>query len=509
MNHKKSFQFFRPPDTKNALRELRSRQPSHWEHEGEKMALRLFDFTSRKVPAYRSFLKKHGVNPRKIKTIADFKTLPVMDKASYLRKYEYLDLFPNRDISSATTISATSGSSGEPFYFPRGEEQDAQYEYTAEILLKNQFEIDKNSTLGIIGFALGIWIGGIFTYKNLNKIASKGYPLSLTPVGPNIHFYLPVIKKFGGYFDQIILMGYPPFIKDVIDSANQYGVDWKKYRVKILTATEAFSEGFRDYVAKHAHVRNPLTDIVNIYGTVELGTMAYETPLANLIRKFTNNNKKIAKEIFPLGSHNRMPTLAQYYPYFTYFEEINGEVIGSGYGSVFPLLRYSFPDRGGVISFDDMLERLRRAGINIFDFAKSEKITKTVLKLPFVYVYDREGNSLVVRGANIYAEHVRTAMNAKLFASFITGKFSMVKKEDRKKNEYFELHVELRRGRRVDRMLQKKIQDEVVKTLRRLNSEYNDQFQTAPHVMTPPIILHPYQDSAYFQPGVKQKWVKR
>ncbi|MBI4272655.1 hypothetical protein HY621_02280, partial [Candidatus Uhrbacteria bacterium] len=199
---------------KQSFRAPHKKKAEYWEERGERMVMRLFRYVAKTVPAYQQLLRTHNIDPKKIKTVGDFKNLPIIDKESYLRKFDFIDLFPNRDISQATTISATSGSTGEPFYFPRGEEQDLQYEYVAEQFLKNQFEIHRKKTLGIIGFGLGIWIGGIFTYKVFNKIASKGNRLTLAPVGPSKEHYLRMINKFGDMYDQIILMGYPPFIKD-------------------------------------------------------------------------------------------------------------------------------------------------------------------------------------------------------------------------------------------------------------------------------------------------------
>ena len=94
-----AFQFFRPPaDIDKALKELKTKPPEHWEKMGEKSVLALFEYAYKTVPAYKKFLKEHGVDGSKIKTIEDFEILPVMDKQSYLRKYEYRDLFPHRDL---------------------------------------------------------------------------------------------------------------------------------------------------------------------------------------------------------------------------------------------------------------------------------------------------------------------------------------------------------------------------------------------------------------------------
>lgn len=485
------------------IEKLKTKPASYWEKMGEKMIMRLFYGTATKVPAYKDFLKKHKINHQKIKNLSDYKELPIVNKQNYIRINELKDFFPNRDFSHLTTFSATSGSTGEPTYFPRGEDGDKQYEYIAEIFLRNQFDIHKKKTLGIIGFGLGIWIGGLFTYKNFNKISAKGYPLTLIPVGPNKDLFLRSLAKFGHLYDQVILMGYAPFIKDVIDDASDYGVDWKKYNIKIFTAAEGYSEEFKNYVVEKTGVKNPLTDLVNLYGTVELGTMAHETALTNLIRKIANENPRVKKELF--SYRPTLPTLAQYYPYLTYFEEVNGEVIGSGNVSM-PLLRYSFPDVGGVITFDDMAYRLKSVGVDIVKEAKKYNINKKILKLPFVYVYERADFTIVVRGVNIHPGEIKHSIENKALHQFLTGKFTLIKKYDRNLNEYFEINVELKKNIKSKLNLKNIAQKIIVDNLNKTNSEFNDQYKSAPDKITPKIILWPYQHKKYFQSLAKHKW---
>lgn len=492
-----------PKNIEKEIALLKSKPATHWEKLGENRILNLFSLALKTIPAYKSFLNKNNIKSSSIKTISDFKKIPIINKQNYIGINKLDDLFPEKNLSHLTTFSATSGSTGEPTYFPRSENGDSQYEYISEIFLRNQFDIHSKKTLGIIGFGLGIWIGGLFTYKNFNKISAKGYPLTLIPVGPNKDLYLKSILKFGHLYDQVILMGYPPFIKDVVDDAESYGVDFKKYNIKIFTAAEGYSEEFKDYIAEKTGVKNKFMDIINLYGTVELGTMAHETALTNLIRNIANNNEEVRKKIF--SKRSSLPTLAQYYPYLTYFEEVDGEVIGSGVVSM-PLLRYSFPDIGGVISFDEMLVRLKSLGIDIVKEAKKYNVDKKILKLPFVYVYERADFTIVVRGVNVHPAEIKHSIENKSLHDFLTGKFTLIKKYNKKLDEYFEINIELRKGKRKNSQLTKRIKKIVIDNLNARNSEFNDQYKSAPNKITPKIILWPYQHKKYFQSLAKHKW---
>jgi len=504
---KRFHHFNYPKSVKKSINDLKNKPSTHWEERGKRKLLKLANFTIRNVPAYKKFLFDNNVPVRKITKMEDFRQLPLSGKQNYLKSYPYRDLLPRGYLDFVTTVSSTSGSTGKPFYFPRGEEQDKQYEYVAEVFLKNQFEIDKKRSLGIIGFGLGIWIGGIFTYKNFNKIAGKGYKMALAPVGTNKKIFLETFKKNADLFDQVILMGYPPFIKDVIDGGTEFGINWRKYDIKVLNATEAYSEKFREYLIKKIGIKNRYSDILNIYGSVELGTMSHETPIANLIRKIAVDEPRVFKELF--ANATVIPTLAQYYPDIVNFEDVNGEVVASGYGSSFPLLRYRFFDQGGVVTFEEMLSKLKSIGIDIYKIAKKENIYKTIMKLPFVYVYGRSDFVVILRGANIYPENIKLGLQSKRLEKYVTGKFTMIKRENKNFNEYLEINLELRKGVRRTLNLKKKATELVLGSLRKTNSEFNYLFTTEGDKLTPTIKLYSCENPKYFGPGIKQKWIKK
>lgn len=504
---KKFVHFKIPANIENAIKDYKTKDPDYWIQKGEEKAFELTNFTIENVPAYKKFLKESGCNIKKITSLKDFKSLPFTSKNDYLKKSVYKDLFPVGGLDLITTIASTSGSTGEPFYFPRGEEQDEQYEHIAEVFLKNQFEIDKKRTLVINGFGLGIWIGGIFTYKNINKLAQKGYRIAVAPAGTNKEIFIKALKNIAPLFDQVILAGYPPFIKDIIDEAREFGIEWKNYDIKIFTATESFSENFRDYLVSKTGIKNSLLYTLNIYGSVELGTMSHETALTNLIRKIVVKNKKVFNILFP--DVKVLPTLAQYYPHIVNFEEVNGEVIATGYGSSIPLVRYKFSDYGGIFQFEELISILNKSGVDILNEAKKENINTKILKLPFVWVAERSDFVVIVRGANIYPGNIKNGLQVKELDNVVTGKFTMIKREDKKLSEYLEINVELKRNVKKSDKIKKLISKNIVKSLREENSEYNYLYSNeGASKLSPDIKLHAYETGEYFKPGlIKQKWV--
>lgn len=504
---KLSFNFEYPKNIDKRLRALKSKQPEYWLNLGKKQVDKLIKFTIRTTPAYRKFLKDNGVDYKKINGFEDFSKLPVMDKNNYLRKYDYLSLFPYNDLYK-TKISATSGSSGEPFYFPRSDVHDLKHIYTFEIFLKNQFEIDKRKSLVIIGFGLGIWIGGIINFKTF-EFLSKKYKISIIPIGVNKDLILKSINKYHEYFDQIILIGYPPFIKDIADEIkNNKKIFQKKLKFRIINAAEGFPEELREYFASSFKFENMFNDNTNIYGTIELNAMANETAFSNLIRHLAVEKDKVFKNIF--REAKRTPTLAQYHPYIVWFEEKDGLILGTGYGNSIPLIKYSFPDIGGVIYFDDMIKRLKEVGVNIFKEAEKFKIKDKILKLPFVYVYERSDFAVSLVGINIYPEYIKKALLKSATQRYVTGKFSMQIIYSKSMNQKLEIHIELKKNIKPSKQIEQLIQKEVTKSLKEHSAEYNHLYSSGntkyKKQIEPNIILHLYEDQRYFKTGIKQKW---
>ncbi len=508
----KPLKFFKQTTIEKDWPDLIKRPAAYWEKKGQDMALRLFEFTVKNVPAYKTFLKENNLKPSAVKNYADFlKLVPPVSKENYLKKYKYLDLFPKGVMTDTQTFSSTSGSSGEPFYLPRADEQDWQYEYIAEAILKNHFEINKKSTLAIIGFGLGIWIGGLFTYKVFDRISSKGYNLSIVPVGPNKEGILKALKQFGDKYDQVILCGYPPFLKDLVDEAEKLDVSWKDYNIKLYTAAEGMPEEFQNYIVKKLGIKNSITDLSNIYGTVELGTMAYETPLSNLIKKLICEDKSLLPKIFKVPI--KVPTLGQYHPHHIHFETSqNNEIIVSGFGSSIPLMKYKFPDIGEVIPFDVMVERFKNAGIDLLGLAKKNKINHLVQHIPFVAVYGRSDMSVSYIGVILYPDYVRPAFFDPKVEDYVTSKFTMEVFYDSEKNQKLIIHVELREGVSATDLLEQNMEQAVVKALIKSSTEYNHLYSGSDEYkqkILPVIKLHQNKDINYFGPGTKQKWVKK
>lgn len=486
---------------------LSEKKSDFWVTEGQKRSLALFHEAAKRVPAYKDFLKQHGVDPKKVKTWEDFQThVPVMSKKNYLRQYSLEQLCWDGSLKKPLVFTATSGSTGEPFYFPRDEALGQQSSVMHEMFLKSSGLNPKKSTLVIVCFGMGVWIGGLITYQAFKKISERGYPLTILTPGVNKKEIYEALKNIAGKFEQVILCGYPPFIKDIVDDAEGHGISLKKFDLRIVFAAEAFSEQFRQHIAKKTGIKNPYTQITNIYGTADLGTMAQETPLSIAIRKTALDEPRVFKNIFK--EINRTPTLTQFNPLFTNFEAVDKNILCTGYNAL-PLIRYAIGDHGGVMSYEEMMQTLGDQKNNMVKIAQQQGFKKTITELPFVYVYERDDFSTKLYGAIVYPEHVKNAVQHASLEDFLTGKFTMTTQNDENQNQFLEINTEMRPGANLSENVKKTIQELVLNSLLEKNAEYRNNHTMMPDKVIPKIIFWEYEHPLHFKPGAKQKWIKK
>jgi len=491
------------------LKALRITSERSWIKAGERRVLELFQEMAKRVPAYKDFLKKNKVDSLKIRSMADFRQVQTIDKDNYLKEYPLEKLcwdgqFKNR----RWVISATSGSTGKPFYFPRERAQDLQYAAIAELYLLTNFDIRHRATLYIDAFPMGVWIGGLFTYEAIKTIAERGkYHLSIITTSVDKKEIINAIKKFGKAFDQIIVGCYGPFLKDVIDEGLLCGIDWKKYNLKFVFSAEGFSEEFRDYIIQKTGLKDIYRGTLNHYGTVDQGTLAYETPISILIRRIAvKKSPMLYENIFP--KKNKLPTLCQFDPELFFFEQVSENLLCSSFSGL-PLVRYDLKDYGGIIGYETMIDKVKESGIDLIKELKTATIENTVWRLPFVYVYERRDLSISLFAFQLYPEPIRRVLLRRQFNGSLTGKFTMITRYDHRANQFFELNIELKPNIHKSEKLKTLIEEMVIECLLDENSEYRKTYADYPEALRPHVVFWPHEHSAYFRSGGKQKWVSK
>lgn len=450
--------------------------------------LELFRQVAETVPAYRSLLREHGIDPAEIRTLDDFRRLPVLTKDNYHRRHPLPDLC--RDGRLGDMIAVSSGSSGSPTIWPRSLADEVAVTARFAQVLVDTFRADVRRTLAVVCFPLGTWVGGLYTLACLRQLSAQGHPITSVAPGNNKAEILRVLPLLAPpHVDQVVLLGYPPFVKDVIDTGRAAGVPWESYDIKLVLAGEVFSEEWRALVGSRAGMGDPLRSSASLYGTADAGVLGNETPTSVSIRRFLAANPVVAQSLF--GS-SRLPTLVQYDPGHRYFESHDGTLVFSGDNGI-PLLRYDIADEGGVIPWQDMLDFCSRNGFT----------PEPGLELPFVYVFGRSLFTVSFFGANIYPENVTVGLEQSPVSGWVTGKFVLETVEDADRDTSLHITVELAPGETGDATV---IAESIRTQLVRLNSEF--AHYVPPDRQLPNIDLRPQGDPDYFPVGVKHRYTR-
>ncbi len=462
-------------------------------------ALALFHNVVTSVPAYRDFLQQQGIESAAIQTVADFQSLPLTTKANYLQNYPLPQLCRDGKLSSCDMIAVSSGSTGKPSFWSRFLSDELPITRRFEQIFRDSFDADTKSTLAVVCFTLGTWVGGMYTASCCRHLAAKGYPITVITPGSNKTEIFRVVQDLAPNFDQVVLLGYPPFLKDVIDSGRAENIPWQDYALKLVMAGEVFSEEWRTLVGERMGSTNFYYNFASLYGTADAGVLGNETPLSICIRRFLANNPEAARTLF---GESRLPTLVQYDPLSRYFETVDGTLLFSGDNGI-PLLRYHISDTGGIITYDAMLEFLAQYNFNPL----AELGNRGVYQLPFVYVFGRSHFTVSYFGANIYPENVMVGLEQPQIREWVTGKFVMEVKEDRDCNSFLSIVVELAPQIAASEDKKEAIANSIRTQLLRLNSEFANYVPLA--AQQPQIMLKDTGNSEYFPRGVKHRYTRR
>lgn len=474
--------------------------PSHGIH-AEESVLQLFYRVASAVPAYQDFLLQHGIAKESIRSIEAFQQLPLTNKPNYMYAYPLLQRMWGGRIGHCDRIAVSSGSTGQPTFWPRGIHHELDIALRFEQVFRDGFRAHERSTLAVVCFALGNWVGGLFTASCLWHLAHKGYPVMVATPGNKKEEIFRVFRELAPSFDQIVLLGYPPFIKDVIDTGEQVGIQWSAYRIKCVFAGEVFSEEWRTQLLKQVGSQSPCYDSASLYGTADGGVLGNETPLSIAIRRFLSVHPQIASQLF---GEARLPTLVQYDPISRYFELHDTTLVVSGDSGV-PLIRYHIADKGGIIPYETLCAALQDEKVSLSDYGLDE--TQPTRNLPFVYVFGRADFTVSFYGANIFPENISIGLEQEGIIEWVTGKFVLEVKVTSEGEHFLSVTVELRPGVLASLRKSEAIAESIRKELLRLNSEF--ACYTPEEKQLPYVTLLTFEEPHYFPTGVKHRYTRR
>lgn len=483
---------------------LLSKSSEELDHESFQKALHTFKQASERIPAYKDFLAKHKVDPEKIHSEADFASLPTVNKHNYLLQYPLHELCWDGNLDGSHVISVSSGSTGRPFMWPRDLTQEREVDFWYSLTYEDIFQVPEKRTLVLICFALGMYIAGPFTFASSLRYAETGKPMSVVCPSNNLEATIRILQELSPEYDQIVIGGYPPLVKDIIDLGKAEGFDWKKKTTRLFFGGESYSEQWRDYVHKQISAPQRTGYSVNMYGTADAAILGIETPTTVILRSLAESTEtRLA-----FFEDERLPSVVTYNPLFKYFEVGEERSLIFTDSTGLPLIRYEIGDQGGLISYPHLRHLIEdTSGRNLESHLEEEHFSHLNLPLPALYLFGRKNFTVQLYGANVYPENIKEALEDPALNKEITGKFIVTVEHKEDMTPYLQLRIQAREGSNRSAELRDTIAERVTNTLRRRNSEYEVIYNTIREGAVPSVILDAFHNPDYVV-GIKHRWVR-
>lgn len=472
------------------------------EKKGLKEAFDVFEFCSEKIPAYKKFLKKQGVSSKEILKLKKFDLIPVVEKDNYLRRFEIEELVANKKIPPM--ISASSGSSGKPFYWPRGNDQELWGGILHSNIVFDIFKLKNKKVLAIVCFSMGNWVAGTFTLASLRHVADqKNISLSIITPGIDKEDVIRALKDFAPNFESVILIGYPPFLMDILHEASNTGVVLSVFDMYFILAGENFSEKWRSLLLKKAGVNDTEKNrSISIYGTADACAIGHETPLTIHLRNLAEKNKAFFKDFY--GEISFTPTTVVYYPEKTYFELLSDELIFTTNTGI-PLVRYNIKDKGLLYTHEDVVALLKKH--NVYKDVPSAFLKN---KQAILILKGRNDVSVTFYALNIYPENIKTGLEDDSLKDIVTGKYiAKVQHSKDFVDQKLVIEVELQEDVESIEAHVLLVKNSISNSLIHLNAEYRKLLASIQEKAIPEIILKPYGDADFIVKKSKHKWIKK
>lgn len=435
----------------------------------------------RRVPGYRAFLRDKGLTPEGLVPAGILDKLPETDKSTYIDRYPLSERCVDGRIPfGGTTIDESSGSTGKPYNWIRSQAERHVAHRNISFFARYCYGADPLVTIN--AFSMGAWATGFNMSMALNR---NGIVKS---TGPDIGKILSTLRFLGPSYRYLIL-GYPPFVKHLLDEGDRDGIAWDRYTMHAMVGGEGMTEEFRD------HLLQRFGSVFSGYGAtdIEIG-MAGESPASVALRRIARARPEVRKALF--GDDSRLPMVFQYNPLIHHLEvNREREVICtiSRLDVLAPRIRYNVNDEGGVLDYGRVTAKLRDFGLNMSQLGLEKDAGGPrgalpwvrPVRLPFVWVYGRRDATISVMGANIYPEDIETLVYRDPQIAAATHSFSLSVVADSTSTPRPCIALELNDGFPVDSAWSEQLAAQFQTGLAGLNLDYKAALAEFPQAMAP------------------------
>lgn len=313
--------------------------------QSQRGALAAFRRTADRVPAYQQLLREANIVPHDIRHHADFSRLPLLGKHNTFERFPLHELCLPGQMEQLASVLTSSGQSGHFAFGLTTRQQAKKASAMIDLGLEATFEVDRYKTLLLNALPMGV------------GFASNAVTVAETSVREDM--VLALADRFGSYYDQIVLVTDPLFLKLLCDTSRDRGFDWKRFRVNAVIGEETIGEHFRTYIGQVLgtdpdNTQGPLLGAS--MGVGELGlNLFFETPKTIALRRRLYRDPALRRNFFGEElAPEQVPMLYTYSPLSLYVECLPDAQTPIGYGQLtltpltrtapLPLIRYQTGD---------------------------------------------------------------------------------------------------------------------------------------------------------------------
>lgn len=483
--------------------------------------LKLFRRMVKLVPAYADFLRTQGFQPSWVRCVDDLDCVPPLTRANYLQRYPLNELLFHGQFTPGCTIHSSSGTEGVPVFYARAYECDRMRAAIVERFLAQECE----SVLLVNCFALGVWSAGLGFYRACLVGSRRARPrIALVSPGLNLREATRTVQTLSGFFDSVVLAGYPSFVFDVVSALREEGFRFPN-RARFIFTGEGYPESFRKLLCQLAGCAEPHRDTMGVYGTSELGVVGVETPytigLREILSMPSGGSGSVQRGAKPGGdqpawqlsigggSPSSVPMIFEPASPQIAVHEREGLLMMTGNMGL-PLLNYLPGDCGTVMTVD-ALERnfeislARPAGLPGCPFPGVGDQGDTQL----IFLSGRNEEFVSIYGVKIRPDYLRPAFASEPCLSWATGRFVMRSGYDEDGSQHWEIHIESKAAECAGQTLLQEAQCVLVARLCACSSEFAELRQRLGQRVEPHVTCWPRGAAPYFVSTNKHRWIDR
>jgi phenylacetate-CoA ligase len=412
----------------------------------------------RNVPGYKAFLASKNFNrPSFNGMIPNIEEIPYTDKENYVKVYSMDERCVGGKVpNTGVVIDESSGSSGTATNWARGKTEREKNARFIKFGMRNLF--GEEPMFIINAFALGPWATGV------NITMSCVTFSKLKSLGPDKTKIENTLKHFGKEHKYIV-MGYPPFLKSLVDNS---GIDWKEYNVSFIFGGESMSEGMRDYM-----INKGIRKAYSSLGASDLElNLSAENDFTISVRRLLRSNEALRHKV--LRHTGALPMLFQFNPADFHFESSDiGELIItiSRPDYIAPKIRYNIHDRGHVLQISELFAAMKEVGI-----AENE-VLKPQTDLPILLHYGRADMTVSFFGANISPTDIQEVMYHFPILSNIVSSFCLNAIEDNEGNKQLVISFEVQPDKNTSGIDLEKLSIDFFLQLTIINQDFREAYK--------------------------------